>query len=124
MIGAMALTVLVVDDDPSFLALAARIARDMGFENVLTTSDVAAALREAELNRPQAALVDIGLPQEDGIDLAHRLAALAWSPRVVLTSTDRDAITAIPPRHRGRGLPFIPKDELANGRLPGLLLGP
>jgi CheY-like chemotaxis protein len=119
----MASCVLVVDDDPAFLALAARLVRELGFDEVLTTADAAGALRAAELNRPQAALVDISLPGEDGIDLAHRLAALPWQPRVVLTSTDTDAVSALPSHDRGAALPFVPKDQLANGRLPGLLLG-
>jgi CheY-like chemotaxis protein len=117
-------SVLVVDDDPAFLALAARLVGELGFEDVLTTADAAAAFRQAELKHPQAALVDIGLPEDDGIELAHRLAALPWSPRVVLTSTDKDAMNAIPSRQRDRALPFMPKDELADGRLGGLLLGP
>ena len=119
----MALSVLVVDDDQAFLTLVARLLRDLGFGAVHTTADAAGALREAELTRPHAALVDIGLPGEDGIELAHRLADLPWAPRVVLTSTDRDAMNAIPRADRARALPFLPKDELADGRLSALLLG-
>ena len=48
-------------------------------------------------------------------------ARLPWRPRVVLTSTDSDAGYAIEAPDGQPKLPFIPKDELANGRLPGLL---
>jgi CheY-like chemotaxis protein len=119
MIGRMALSVLVVDDDPAFLGLATRIIREMGFEEVATSSDATAAMAQAQATHPAAVLVDVGLPDVDGVELAQQLAALPWSPIVVLTSADRDALTAAPPS--GRALPFIPKEELASGRLYGLL---
>jgi hypothetical protein len=40
---------------------------------------------------------------------------------VVLTSTDSDAGWAIEAHDGHPKLPFIPKDEVANGRLPRLL---
>jgi DNA-binding NarL/FixJ family response regulator len=36
-------------------------------------------------------LLDVGLPDGDGITLAQALTALPWRPRVVLTSSDADA---------------------------------
>jgi NAD(P)-dependent dehydrogenase (short-subunit alcohol dehydrogenase family) len=39
-------------------------------------------------------LLDIGLPDGDGVALAMRLAALPSPPAVLLTSTDPDAVTA------------------------------
>jgi two-component system nitrate/nitrite response regulator NarL len=123
----MGLRVLVVDDDPAFLALAARLLAELGFEHVATTPDAATALATAEAERPSAALVDVGLPDRNGIELARQLAALPWSPRVVLTSTDADAVSAASAASavalgNGAGvLPFLPKEELADGRLLGLL---
>jgi len=123
MIGGMALSVLVVDDDPAFRTLAARLLEELGFDEVTATGDAAAALTQAEARRPQAALVDIGLPDRDGIDLAYELAGLPWAPHVVLTSTDADAGSAIASRAGSVTLPFVPKEELANGELRALLLG-
>jgi hypothetical protein len=40
-----------------------------------------------------------------------------------LTSTDRDAGSVLDTRAGSRRLPFVPKDELADGRLRGLLTG-
>jgi CheY-like chemotaxis protein len=114
--------VLVVDDDAAFLTLAVRILEEMGFEEITTTTDAAGAIAEATAHRPQVALVDVGLPDQDGIELARTLAALPWSPRVVLTSTDRDALSAIAARDDGDALAFVPKEELANGTLRHLLL--
>jgi CheY-like chemotaxis protein len=119
----MAWSVLVVDDDPSFRDLASRILGEMGFDDIAESEDVASALVQAELRRPQAALVDVGLPDGDGVELARTLAALPWSPRVVLTSSDRDAATPVTAGDGEPSVPFVAKEDLANGKLRGLLLG-
>jgi CheY-like chemotaxis protein len=107
-------SVLLVDDDPAFLELAARVFGGLGIEVVATAPDAAAAVTAAQAMRPAGALVDVGLPDRDGIDLAYELAALPWAPRVVLTSTDKDAVRAIQARDGLGKLPFVPKEELAN----------
>jgi DNA-binding NarL/FixJ family response regulator len=89
---------------------------------VLTAVDAARAVVSAETEKPDAVLVDVGLPDRDGIDLAHELAALPWGPRVVLTSTDSDAGSAIDSGSRGPGLSFIPKEELESDSLRRLLM--
>jgi CheY-like chemotaxis protein len=113
-------SVLVIDDDATSLDLATRVLRDMGAEMVRAAPDGRSAITEAKRTRPDAILVDVGLPDRDGIDLAYELAALPWRPRVVLMSTDRDAVTGIDARQDGE-LPFVPKEELAGGRLRRLL---
>jgi DNA-binding NarL/FixJ family response regulator len=123
MIGRMAWSVLVVDDDPSFRDLASRILDEMGFEDIIESEDAASAIAQAELRRPQAALVDVGLPDGDGVELARTLAALPWSLHVVLTSSDKDAGTAITARDGERPVPFVAKEDLVNGTLRGLLFG-
>jgi CheY-like chemotaxis protein len=112
----MACSVLIVDDDPGFLALAARVLESMGIDVVARALDAATAVQAAGLTRPDGALVDVGLPDRDGIDLAYELAALPWRPSVVLTSTDADAGGAIASRP-GPAIPFVPKCELTNGAL-------
>lgn len=112
---------LIVDDDPAFLALAARIVTDLGVDIVATAGDAAQALKVAQDARPDAALVDIGLPDRDGIDLAYQLSELPWRPRVVLTSSDSDAFLAIEARQGLRRLAFIAKEELASDALRQVL---
>jgi CheY-like chemotaxis protein len=110
-------SVLIVDDDPAFLALAATVLERMGIEVVARAPDAASAVEAAEATRPLGALVDIGLPDRDGVDLAYELAALPWKPTVVLTSADADAGGALEPRPGLSPLLFVPKDELTNGTL-------
>jgi DNA-binding NarL/FixJ family response regulator len=117
----MVSSVLLVDDDPVFLTLAARICDNLGIEVVATAPDAATAIVAAQATRPEAALVDVGLPDRDGIDLGYELAALPWRPRVVLTSSDRDAVKFIDKHDGDRRLPFVPKEELANKPLSRLL---
>jgi CheY-like chemotaxis protein len=116
-------SVLAVDDDPAFLALAAQVLAGLGVAGVLTAADAATALEVALAERPGAVLVDIGLPDRDGVDLARELDRLPWGPRVVLTSTDRDAGRAITPAADRPALPFIAKEDLAGRELRRLLLG-
>ena len=58
-------------------------------------------------------LVDVGLPDRDGIDLAYELSELPWGPRIVVMSSDNEACVAIEARDAQRRLPFIAKQELA-----------
>jgi CheY-like chemotaxis protein len=115
-------SVLAVDDDPDFLALAAQVLTGLGVSGVLTAADAATALEVALAERPAAVLVDVDLPDRDGFDLARELDRLPWGPRVVLTSTDRDAGRTIPAADRP-ALPFIAKEDLAGRELRRLLLG-
>jgi CheY-like chemotaxis protein len=117
----MAISVLVVDDDPSALCLATRVLADIEVEVAATAADAATAIQAAHSAKPDAALVDVGLPDRDGIDLAYELAALPWKPRVVLTSSDRDAVSGIESQPGRDALPFLPKQELTDGRLHRLL---
>jgi CheY-like chemotaxis protein len=113
---------LIVDDDRDFLRLSARILTGLGVETVWTAANAAEALATVRESRPDVVLVDVGLPDRDGIDLAYELLELPWHPRVVLTSSDSDAILALDP-HDGRpDLPFLGKEQLGGDVLQRTLL--
>jgi len=118
----MSTSVLVVDDDPGFRDLAVRVLEGMGLAIAGEAHDVASATEAAARLRPQAALVDVGLPDGDGVELARVLAGLPWSPRVVITSSDRDATTDADARAIGAA-GFIAKDDLPSAQLSALLTG-
>jgi DNA-binding NarL/FixJ family response regulator len=109
-------SILVVDDDPAFRELAGRFLAGLGLQVTAQAGTAAAALAMAREVRPDAALVDIDLPDGDGIALAGALTALPWRPRVVLTSVDPDAAAPDEVRRSG-ALGFLSKDKLANGGL-------
>src|SRR5215210_4465258 len=116
----MTTRVLIVDDDADFRGLAARIITAGGQTVVGEADTVASAMVVALELRPGAALVDVGLPDGDGISLARELSALPWELRVVLVSTDPDAASPEDVSWSGAAI-FIPKDELPNAPLRRLL---
>jgi CheY-like chemotaxis protein len=111
--------VLIVDDDPGFRGLARRLLVDAGLTVDAEAGDALEALAAAHAARPDGVLVDVGLPGRDGLDLALELRALAWAPRVLLTSTDPEAGAPA----AAAGLPFVAKEELADAPLRKLLGG-
>lgn len=113
-------SILVVDDDPAFRELAGRFLTELGLHVTAQAGTAAAALAIAEETRPDAALVDIDLPDGDGITLAGVLAALPWGPRIILTSVDPDAAAPEEVRRSGAHA-FLSKDKLTNGSLLRLL---
>jgi DNA-binding NarL/FixJ family response regulator len=123
MILSVRTSVLVIDDDPVFRGLAKRMLQDLGLAICGEAATAQDAMAAALALKPDAALVDVGLPDGDGVELGHELAALPWQPRILLTSSDREA--------SGRGsdkgrdpLAFVPKDELPNAPLQLLLAAP
>lgn len=115
-------SVLVVDDDPEFRKLAGRLLAASGLAVVGEAGSVAAALAAAGRLKPSAALVDVELPDGDGVTLARELAALPWHPRVVLTSVNEDSTTIEEARSAGAQA-FVAKPELPNAPLARLLGG-
>jgi DNA-binding NarL/FixJ family response regulator len=116
----MGRSVLVVDDDPAFRELAKRMLTGVGMKVVGEAGTVAEAITEATTTKPDAALVDVDLPDGNGIALARELTALPWRPRVVLTSVDAEAAGPDDVRRSGARA-FVHKADLPNGRLRHLL---
>jgi CheY-like chemotaxis protein len=113
-------SILVVDDDPAFRELAQRILAAEGWTVVAQADSAAGALSAARAMEPKAALVDVDLPDRDGVALAGELSGLPWRPRVLLTSVDPDAAGADELRRSG-AIAFLHKADLANGSLRRLL---
>ena len=111
-------SVLIVDDDPGFRSLAARMVTACGLTVAGEAADVEAAIEAAQRLKPAAMLVDIGLPDGSGIELAQALEALPWRPRVLLTSSDYSTAAADDGAARFQ---FVPKEELPNAPLRWLL---
>ncbi|MER7502718.1 response regulator [Nonomuraea pusilla] len=88
--------ILVVDDEPQILR-ALRInlaARDY---EVVVAADGASALREAADRQPDLVVLDLGLPDMDGVDVIHGLRGWTRVPIVVLSgrADSQDKIDAL-----------------------------
>jgi two-component system, NarL family, nitrate/nitrite response regulator NarL len=78
---------LLVDDNEEFLASASRLLESQGLEIVGSASSGAEALRLADELRPDVALVDVQLGEEDGLEVTRRLIAGGRALVVVVIST-------------------------------------
>ncbi|MFF7633992.1 response regulator [Kitasatospora sp. NPDC008050] len=76
--------ILIVDDEPQLLR-ALRINLRAREYKVATAATAAAALESAERSRPDAVLLDLGLPDLDGVEVIHRLRGRGPVPIIVLS---------------------------------------
>lgn len=81
--------VLVVDDEQQILRALRVILRDAGFE-ALPASTGEEALDVAAIERPDAAIVDLLLPDVDGVDLFRRLREWSEMPVIVLSAVGEE----------------------------------
>jgi DNA-binding NarL/FixJ family response regulator len=105
---------LIIDDSPDFLDAARRLLKQEGIAVAGVASSGDEAVRLASELRPDVTLIDIDLGVEDGIALAHRLAASDGQPagKLILISTHEedefaDLIQASP------AIGFVAKSELS-----------
>jgi DNA-binding NarL/FixJ family response regulator len=116
----MVARVLVVDDDPGFRAIAAQLLRLAGQEVVGEAASAEEAIAAAARLTPTGVLLDVHLPDRNGISVAVALASGACPPRVLLVSAEPDtvspdAVTSC------KAVAFIAKTELATADLRSLL---
>ncbi len=79
------LRVLVCDDELQILRGPKIVLRDAGFD-VVATQGAKAALDGAALHVPDAAIIDLVLPDGDGIDVCRQLRGWSQMPIVVLSA--------------------------------------
>lgn len=103
-------TVIVVDDHDAFRRQAARLLEAAGWDVVGEAHDGAGAVRLARELRPDAVLLDVGLPDASGFEVA---AEIAGGPAVLLVSSDEDAGELA----RERAQPFLWKGALSTDAL-------
>jgi DNA-binding NarL/FixJ family response regulator len=113
-------TVLIVDDHPSFRAVAQMVLETDGFVVVGTASDgesaVAATLRLA----PDVVLLDVELPDIDGFEVAARLREAGSSAAIVLASSrDGTDFGSLVAESGARG--FLTKAELTGDAIRALV---
>ncbi|GAC1411597.1 MAG: hypothetical protein NVSMB6_12980 [Burkholderiaceae bacterium] len=81
--GTKALRILVVDDNVDAAAMLAMLLEEAGHQ-VLVEHEPCQALRRSKLEKPDVCLLDIGLPEMDGNELAQHLRAQPETAKAVL----------------------------------------
>jgi two-component system nitrate/nitrite response regulator NarL len=105
-------TVLFVDDHAGFRGFARRLLEAGGYTVVGEAPDGASAIAAVEALRPELVLLDVLLPDTDGLAVAELLAENGGGPVVVLTSS-REAVEFGTRLERSRASGFIRKDDLS-----------
>lgn len=98
--------ILVVDDDVQVLGLVAGVAAKLG----LDAAELSESRRFGEVYRelrPDIVVLDLNMPDADGIELLRSLGSMGDSPRVILMSgADVATISAAETVARASGLDF------------------
>jgi two-component system alkaline phosphatase synthesis response regulator PhoP len=82
-------TILVVDDEPKITDLVRDYLLRAGFQ-VLTAGDGRDALAAARTRKPDLVIVDLGLPDIDGLDVTQTLRQESSVPMIILTARDEE----------------------------------
>lgn len=94
--GARGPTVLVVEDDDETRAALTRELTTRGYR-VSAAGDGRAAMVQWEGHRPDVVLLDLGLPDMDGLDIVRRIRREATTPIVILSGRyeEREKVEAL-----------------------------
>jgi DNA-binding NarL/FixJ family response regulator len=115
-------TILIIDDDPRFRSQARDLLEADGFDVIGEAVDGASGLEAVGALRPDFVLLDIGLPDVEGFEVARNLAIDGPPPLVVLTSS-RDARAYGQRLTNGHTLGFIPKERISGAAIRALAEG-
>jgi DNA-binding NarL/FixJ family response regulator len=116
----MARRILIVDDHEGFRRSASRSLAAAGWEVVGEAKDGKAALETAESLVPDIVLLDVGLPDVSGIEVARRLRERLPEVAVVMISThDRADYGELALASGARG--FLSKLDLSSQALEALV---
>ena len=82
-------TILVVDDEQSILDLARLYLEKEGYR-VVTATDGKQALQKHQEQRPDLLVLDLMLPELDGLEVCRRIRQAATTPILMLTARNDD----------------------------------
>src|SRR4051812_4062658 len=88
--------VLVVEDEPPLRRFLHTLLESNGFR-VLEATSGTEGLAEASMRSPDLILLDLGLPDVDGLDVTKRLREWTQTPIIVLSARgqERDKVDAL-----------------------------
>jgi DNA-binding NarL/FixJ family response regulator len=116
----MRCSVLIVDDHTGFRSSARTLLTTSGYDVIGEACDGESAVRAATDMRPELVLLDIQLPDIDGLEVASRLHARDPKLAIVLVSS-RDRCDYGPLIEASGARGFVSKADLSGAELASLL---
>ena len=88
--------ILIVDDEPNILGTVAPLLRSRGYE-VLSAMTGRAGLDAVERDKPDLIVLDLGLPDMDGVDVCRQMRQATGVPILVLSArgAEGDKVAAL-----------------------------
>jgi two-component system, NarL family, nitrate/nitrite response regulator NarL len=118
--GPVALRCLIVDDNEAFLGSASRLLESQGLQVVGRVSSSDEAVRLAQALKPDVALVDVQLGEEDGLEVTRRLnTGSPLTPVVLISTHSQDELAELIADSPAVG--FLPKTALSAAAIADLL---
>ena len=83
-------SILLVEDDPETRSQVAHLLREHGHV-VTEAADAESAIARFDAEEPDLILLDLGLPDRDGLDVVEHVRKVQATPILVLSARDREA---------------------------------
>ena len=84
--------ILIADDSELIVELIQAMLERSGFRNLFAAYSGKATLAKAQEGQPDLILLDVGMPDLDGYEVARRLRAMAWTKRhAIIIQTGKDS---------------------------------
>jgi CheY-like chemotaxis protein len=97
---------LAIDDDPDFVDVVRSLAEDLGYD-VMTTGNVDDFTKAYESFDPTVVVLDLVMPEVDGVELAHWLAYEKCQAKIIF-------ITGYNPRYADSAQDLVDKGDLVS----------
>jgi len=116
----MPVRILLVDDSPDFLKLAARfLAMDPQVEIIARARSGRDALREVAQLKPDLVLMDLTMPEMNGLEATRQIKKLARPPRVIILTLHDSPDYRAAARAAGAD-DFVAKANLSTDLIPAI----
>lgn len=114
------ISVLIVDDHSEFRAVARELLEDAGYQVTGEAASAAEAIAAVAAQSPDIVLLDVGLPDGNGFEVASRISHRSGGPIVVLVSSrEAEDYGRRVARSGARG--FLSKSRLSAATLASVL---
>jgi len=119
MVPAQANTILIADDFAAFRRLVRSKLQEIGFQNVAEASDGLEAVEKAAELQPDLVLLDIGMPNLDGIKAAAQIRTVSAESKILFLSQYTDPAIVQSTLTDG-AMGYVYKSEINRELLPAI----